>query len=654
MNKSSKKLQTVFIRNDDSYSTIVQDIAQEFRKDCIVPLFGAGISFDSPSNLLLAKDLICPLINALRTCVKYAIDEIDLKSKDWDPIEKILKNVRMERLLDAFHKTHGRPALEYLSVLNGTTWNYNHASIAALAEYKYLTRCITLNFDLLIEEAIAARNLSCITECPLTNQKFDYGEGHQCLHILKPHGSFTPSQISVDPLKYLSATLSQVGSRPTISNMASFQRILINYPTLFVAGYSDDDWDIFPIIDRLKHMIKNIIWVQYATEDQVKHHIVPQMASSEYDALHKRIIPWLDMHKGNSTLLIGRLKYFFEDLLGEIGIKTLNLTAETVTRKMPDTTPFFPINNKIGLRVIKTNLSLAILIQQTGTFSVSLLKWLQKILQSYDHPELSWQVEDLIGHTKHTWGDINGAIRHTQKVITIKTSFSKGKSSVADEFIWLGYEYLCMAKRPNIRRPATILLMPIHVVKGLWYLRKGVKSAQPFDKKKLGSFASYYKADLLHSWGNLLMLFGPCSNRLCRPIFAFILKLYGRISQDSELMDGEYYWLRLLEAKIIAGAQVNREEVDRVLDEIERSYQLVQNNVQQGNTLAYKALLCYALNPKDKSTPIKYLNEAEMVWLQVGSGISSGFRRITLFRRFMGHITFVEAIKHFLKNSESI
>ena len=58
-------LRTVFVRNDDSYRSVVDYVTNELRNNSIVPLLGAGISLDKPSNLPLANDLIRPLILAL-------------------------------------------------------------------------------------------------------------------------------------------------------------------------------------------------------------------------------------------------------------------------------------------------------------------------------------------------------------------------------------------------------------------------------------------------------------------------------------------------------------------------------------------------------------------------------------------------------------
>jgi len=111
------------IDDDPFYEETVTCLCQEIRGGSVVPLLGAGASFDKPSQLPVADALRAPLIDCLlraSTDIKFA--------------EKVLKDARLERLLDALLKTHGRSALEYLDVLDSDRWNENHGTIAALAK----------------------------------------------------------------------------------------------------------------------------------------------------------------------------------------------------------------------------------------------------------------------------------------------------------------------------------------------------------------------------------------------------------------------------------------------------------------------------------------------------------------------------------------
>jgi tetratricopeptide (TPR) repeat protein len=294
---------------------------------------------------------------------------------------------------------------------------------------------------------------------------------------------------------------------------------------------------------------------------------------------------------------------------------------------------------------------LAHIIQQTGKFSEHLLSWLQHNPAIVESPHLAWQVEDLIGHTHHTYGHMEKAIRHTRRVIALKR---KAGLPFSSDTVWLGYEYLCLAKRPNPLKPAQLLMTPYNIWRGIRLLKEGVSMAEQSTRPHLDVMAAYYRADLMHSWGNMAMLFGPYCVGLLRPLYLRVERLYRQISQRSDLMQSTYYWLRHLEVKLLAGIPISpdeREEIENKLNELEKSYELVQNNVQTGNTYAYRGLLIYSLDGNVDAAATE-LNQAEQKWRNAGRGISSGMRRVILFRRFIGQLSFAAASWAFIAKSE--
>ncbi|NLE61525.1 MAG: hypothetical protein GX616_24500, partial [Planctomycetes bacterium] len=146
--------------------------------------------------------------------------------------------------------------------------------------------------------------------------------------------------------------------------------------------------------------------------------------------------------------------------------------------------------------------------------------------------------------------------------------------------------------------------------------------------------AKYYCVDLLHSWASLLMLIGAPAVDYVRPFFRIVSRLYSQIAAESRLMEWEYYWLRHLEVRLLAAEAVDHDAVREQLDAIERNYSLVQENVQIGNTHAYRALIAF-LWDKDRDSAEAELDAAAKSWAQAGPGVAAGARRITLFRRFM-------------------
>jgi hypothetical protein len=86
-------MQTVFIRNDDQYEKIILDFVNDLKSN-IVPFFGAGISFDSPSNLPLASHLSNPLIKMLWNVAELALKEIDIHTDEIALAKKSFERIR--------------------------------------------------------------------------------------------------------------------------------------------------------------------------------------------------------------------------------------------------------------------------------------------------------------------------------------------------------------------------------------------------------------------------------------------------------------------------------------------------------------------------------------------------------------------------------
>ena len=100
-------------------------------------------------------------------------------------------------------------------------------------------------------------------------------------------------------------------------------------------------------------------------------------------------------------------------------------------------------------------------------------------------------------------------------------------------------------------------------------------------------------------------------------------------------MNREYYYLRRLEVRLFAGVDIENIEEDKDrLDELERSYRLTQNDVQLGNTFAYRGLIA-ALIENDRETARQQLQRAEAEWSRGSRFMASGKRRVKLFRRII-------------------
>jgi len=639
-----------YIKHKDAvYQEVIDKISENFKRKEVIPFFGAGISFDSPSCLPGGNALQSPLIEIL-----LKVSELSLlqKAREKEGIksfsQKAVHNARLEQLLDVLQKTHGKTILPYLNVLLSDYWNNNHGAIATLAINGYLPNCITLNFDLLIEKAIYSQGKTSRTVTPLTNGEFKIGNGEPCIDILKPHGSFVPTEIHSNPFEFLSATLSEVGHIPNKRNIKAIRNLLTSFPVLLIGGYSDNDWDIFPILLSESDSVKEILWIEYMDVNN------PISENRLSEAFQNRVKPWLSSFKGNSTVLYGASNQFLCDILKNLALDLPEMTKKDGTEKTPDPSFLSIKYTEQDLPTIRTLVSFSML-QPTSASKLFLLQWLKK------HPLIKSEyylfsiLEDQIGHEFHTIGKMRKAIRCTKKVLDYQM-VTKGiaKKEVIDVYIWLGYEYLCMAKRPLIPFIHWPILIPYYRYKADYFFNKGLSLADEIDepsidKKYFRGLVEYYKIDLLHGWGNVMtFLLGRRFTYIQRWYFTCVYNKYKVLSEQFDILNDRYRWLRKLEAFLFSGGKIdNYIEIEKRINEIDQNYIVLQNFVQLGNTQAYLSLLKYHQYNLKKEESVKLLKKAANVWSKSGEKMASAQRRLIVFRRYFGDIGLFRGFLYF-------
>ena len=429
---------------DCSYRSTVDRIAAGARERHLLAFLGAGISADPPASLPLAEALSEPLVKVLWDAGQFALKGWTIKPEDKELAEENVKNARLERLLDVLHRTHGRLALEYMDVLWDSEWNENHGALAALIANEVLPCCITLNFDLLIERAASEVGCSTSVICPLTKSEHAFGHGPLRSSIIKPHGTFAPDSWAIDQYEYFSATLSQVGSSPDKRNVSAIGQAIKQSPTLIVAGYSDNDWDIFPILTDMSSALERVVWVEYV--EPVKSKLSDDDLLSQ---MEPRVVEWLQALHGKSEIVFGASKHVFADVVRELDLWQMRPRASRFVDRQPDASAFQGSAHASDVIRAKTLVSLCMLVEGTGSFSEHLLGSLLQNSVILKSPGLRHKVENLMAHQYHTTGQIPSAIPHMKQAIKWQEcARSTSGESTADYTIWLGYEYLCMAKRP--------------------------------------------------------------------------------------------------------------------------------------------------------------------------------------------------------------
>lgn len=646
-------------------------VACEERRVC--PFLGAGISRAHPANLPLAGPLVSELVSVLDRAFEVGLTLTGLADRSVSVERERIRRARLEQLLDALYRAHGPRALDLIACLNGRHWNMNHAVLAALAQAGFLPTCVTLNFDLLIEYAIARRGASCMTVCPLLKTGFATGDEPHCTRIVKPHGSFTPPHVGPDAYSHLSATLSQAGTRPSLRNRAALDSAFDQSPVLLVAGYSDDDWDIFPIVQELTPRLRRVVWVEYAASADNAAAKREALRSGTADAApHSRVVQWLRANAVHATLLFGRV----DELLGRIAqrVRVSAVLPSGSNQPPPIDASAFAVTVDVQKPQSLRTLTAVAGMTRNARSGEALLHWLQGRDEVRRMPELTAQVNEHRAHAYHTAGAIRPAIKCMFARVRQKETMRR--SELADDYLWIGYEFLCLAKRPQrkVRETASntvvdasrqnwllhrslrfvcwLLEIPENVWRGAHWMNRAITISRSDQRASIRARAQYYWADLLHSWGNLLMLCGPRGRHVTKPLFRLIASRYHRVHVQSpegaELMLNDYFWMRHLESRILASGTIsNRLPVLGKLDEIAHRNRLVQDDVQTGNTHAYKALILFLADRNAEAAALE-LDKAEAAWSQWDGSMAAGRRRVALFRRFIGQTSFREALNALL------
>jgi len=194
---------------DQVFQSLIPTLCDGFLSKRVLPFLGAGISASAPSCLPLAPELNKPLLGELLKVMILFIKQTDnhshLSQNDVWIAKNVIKNARLEKVLDAFHQSYGDEIFDYMSILDRGTPNANHLAFAKLSLADYLPSIITLNFDRLLEKAIVKLGGACETVCPLSDKpSIIFGKNQLYCKIIKPHGTFCPPEYSKNSFEYIS------------------------------------------------------------------------------------------------------------------------------------------------------------------------------------------------------------------------------------------------------------------------------------------------------------------------------------------------------------------------------------------------------------------------------------------------------------------
>lgn len=646
------------IPKDTVYEDCILKIIESLKEMKLSPFFGAGISISPPSCVPSADNVNKRIKRLLWNSFKKIIEKDDWFSHkdELNKIARLLIKTRMERLFDVLHKAYGLEGLEGIKALNGEKPNFNHECIALLSKHSYLQYCITLNFDVLIEKACIGYQ----TICPLysTEPIFSINNG---LTIIKPHGSFNNNEEN-EELKYIQLTIDQAGDIERDENVEIIKKVLSESDVLLVAGYSDNDWDIFPIIqDYLyDHPELRLIWVQYENETNVSR--AEERSLKQID----KVLKWLlKQNNKNHSILIGDISILLEDVLKKLDIpvkRPQNNKWDNWANKVID--KYISILNSNQNKLLLA-FSYLIGTQTERFFQREIISKLEKTAKTNHDNNLLIECYWTLAGSYHMESKYDKSLELRKLAIKFEESKEEiNYKQLSDKYMWIGYNFYCLCKRPRIS-PKGLILLLYNYKEGKQFMKKAIELENKYNTvndsfRKISLVkerSNYYELDMYHTWGNLLLFLGPRFKFIIKRIYCWIDKRYVKLFKEfPNLAYTEYYWMRYIEAKILSN-RLSKESsefknIHLKLNKIENSCSLTFKQIHLGNVYLYRGML-----NESKENIKNALLKTENHWrgdtdennrIHTGYGkFYSGLRHVVLFKRYYGFLSFRESIKVF-------
>jgi len=612
-------------KKDNNYTTIKQHILKSLRNHQLIPILGAGISMSPPSYLPSAGDITNPITELLLKSINDLNYELENKSKTGKDLVKkakyIIKKTRMERLFEALNSVYKNVGLTGFYALDGIICNDNHKSIAILSKNNFLPVCITLNFDILIEKALDEINGTFETIVPLFGQKpvlTNFNGSKLNLKVIKPHGTFKHWDEKHERLEYIYGTISKAGDIPQIENLNELKKHISNKVDILVAGYSDNDWDIFPIIQDFerKELIDKVFWIQYKTLEK----------------LDTKVCDWINKLGNRGKILVGDPINFFKDIIEELGIKPPQIVYIPNNKILPA----FNISSFIELlssdKLYKKLPFVVGNILAAWTeydYLTELLNYIEK--NNSDDKNILYQCYLRKRGSLFMKGEYTNAIKFNHKSINTHIQSSLVDYEIlSDQYMWLGYTYFNSA-----------LKNPFNIFKGFYFLRKAVSIEKKHTQsQRVKEISCYYKLDLFHKIAETIFII-VLMCKLSKFVYRCLAIQYKRLfKRYPSLEKVEYYWMRKLECELISGIRKDSfYEENARLDFYENAFPLTYNQTHIGNVYLFKALLLFIEN-RDKILVKEYIDKAEKFWLgklikEYTETFPSGLRKVKVFRKIM-------------------
>ena len=385
---------------------------------------GAGLSFSSPANLPLGKQIIDSIIKLIIANANinnnFSPDEIN----QWI---KRISHVPMELIWETLVEISSSSILSALKILEDGMPNDDHIAIALACEKYNISIIFTLNFDVLHEEAISKytnlKPISVITKKDFLNFAQNSKKTDNMVYVVHLHGAIKSGNYAD-----LITTVTKVGNGLSRYKKLSFLNFL-EHNDLICAGYSNGDADTFPLILTTKNML---FWYKFSSSEDVPLRLTNPKKSLDLKLI---IIERLIKENGFSELLTS--------IDGDIRKKMRKLKSNTL-KQIVSPTPHKRLEvmeanilkylgNNNNQRQKTSRLFLAKILDELGKRDAS-----QKILKLASHTSSNRQsviyMENMLaGHLNERLGNVQKAIKHFSIATQISHNKEKHYSAVLEK-----------------------------------------------------------------------------------------------------------------------------------------------------------------------------------------------------------------------------
>ena len=241
-------MQTFDLSVQNSREFIVGELEKAAQAGQLTVWVGAGISYSPPASLPLALQIVQSACKAIASALSIPLDVLLTHQGEIMRLEPFL---RLIEVVCSFQDIEN-----FLDFLRLGKPNQNHIALASLLSAYAGCTVISLNFDYLIEEAlqdyfgivskvvVPAKQEEEYVYSLLENNEVGHVDNRELVgRIIKPHGTLIKNHGTCGII----ATVQELGSGlPSV--LEERIRELINNRFLLVIGYSDDDLDLFPLL----------------------------------------------------------------------------------------------------------------------------------------------------------------------------------------------------------------------------------------------------------------------------------------------------------------------------------------------------------------------------------------------------------------------